>query len=149
MEVNFAPPSNARDIVIYAVGGGGAGGQMSDEFIQSLDYKSAEGDFDTRLGKHFAYKVIQYTTKLGSQTQAKVVVDMPKWFDWGTISGAGFESAAVACGGAGGAGGTFTWHEQCKFPCMKRAFCRVQTGPSHFDVCCNRSEGMYVRSREC
>ena len=92
---------DVKNVIIHAVGGGGAGGQISDDFVTSLEYKTVQGLFDVRVGQNFPNKILNYTTSLATN----VLVPMPSWFNWGTftnnLTGKNMELVAVACGDTG------------------------------------------------
>lgn len=201
----FDPGQNAKNLVVHAVGGGGAGGGISnigkaitpknasanelnemkitlanrfkeiarskginsfnsksvDQIVKVVDtsnlYKKSyeelfniNGDssdtsgyyivlnkydgtitvrVDVRNGLIFPNELLDYTKVLGSTTQQAVIYDMPVWGNFDTIynNGNGFHAGIVGCGGAGGAGATYTIDStSIDYTCKKRVHCRLE-----------------------
>ncbi len=123
---NFIPPANAANFVIYAVGGGGAGGGPGSVFQNSYIGGTKTDQLDVRNGNTFPQAVMSWTSKLGSQTQNAVTSPMPVWFNWDTlnttINPKAFNGAVVGCGGKGGDGGDINWQSSCDFECLRNMY---------------------------
>ncbi len=112
--------------------------------------------FDVTTGMILPHELLDYTKILGAQTQIAEIHDMPKWFDWQNVTDGKFKAGAVACGGAGGRAGTFTWNINDKSDedincmrdeygrytntCTKRTSCRYRTGQNCYEYTCNKEK---------
>ena len=130
-ECKFDPPTDAVKLNVLAVGAGGAGGGLKNDFIDSYKEFNEKGTLDIRKGTVFPKdkNPKKITTKLGSTTQSADYENSQDWFSWDILNRSknskAFDAVSAACGTGGGDGGSLTINDKnmdCWDDCYKSIF---------------------------
>ena len=124
-ECKFDPPADAVKLNVFAVGAGGAGGGIGEDFIDSFKDETTTGVFDVRNDANKP-DGLNFTSTLGSTTQSAVVQGYPSWFKYDYLNSSknskAFNISGVGCGGAGGDGGYFEFKENEDIDCVRNKY---------------------------